>query len=220
MFETTNYELDFLAHGGFWCIWAIWNRFLGLWTDCKECTRSNHQIPDKRYSQNSAPLGWFKHIQETKWGWTNIGNPIEIPIKPAWMTLPGDQKPPQSIFQLNMLGIINISASLIIQFHSICNGYSAPPKFKINPENHGWKTIRSYWDTVTFQGRAVQLREGIYVCACVCLGTFDWKRYRGNLDETRGPAAKHKIKMIKTKKSKKIIILWWFQLSTYTQLKH
>jgi len=209
MFETTNYELDFLAHGGFWCIWAIWNRFLGLWTDCKECTRSNHQIPDKRYSQNSAPLGWFKHIQETKWGWTNIGNPIEIPIKPAWMTLPGDQKPPQSIFQLNMLGIINISASVIIQFHSICNGYSAPPKFKINPENPWFvQTIRSYCDTVTFQGRAVQLWEGIYVCACVCFGTFDWNRYRGNLDETvSGQRPNTKSKWLK---QKNIIILWWF----------
>ena len=36
-----------------------------------------------------------------------------------------------------------------------------PPKFNMSPlKNGGWKTILSYWVSVTFQGRTVQLREG------------------------------------------------------------
>ncbi len=36
-----------------------------------------------------------------------------------------------------------------------------PPKFNSSPlKNGGWKTILAYWVSVTFQGRAVKLREG------------------------------------------------------------
>ena len=37
-----------------------------------------------------------------------------------------------------------------------------PPKFnsEFTPEKCCWKTILSYWVPVTFQGRAVKLREG------------------------------------------------------------
>ena len=37
-----------------------------------------------------------------------------------------------------------------------------PPKVNSVPlKNGGWKTILSYWEPVTFQGRTVKLREGI-----------------------------------------------------------
>ena len=35
-------------------------------------------------------------------------------------------------------------------------------KYTIAPENCGWKTILSYGVLVTFQGRAVKLREGSF----------------------------------------------------------
>ena len=40
-----------------------------------------------------------------------------------------------------------------------------PPKFDSSPlKNGGWKTILSYWVSVTFRGRAVKLREGKPTC--------------------------------------------------------
>ena len=52
----------------------------------------------------------------------------------------------------------------------------------------------------------------MFVHVCV-FGTFDWNRYRGNLDENRfGPAAKHKNKMIKTKKYNHSLMLSTFNL--------
>ena len=39
--------------------------------------------------------------------------------------------------------------------------WATPPKFNSSPLQHdGWKTILSYWVSVTFQGRAAKLREG------------------------------------------------------------
>ena len=41
-------------------------------------------------------------------------------------------------------------------------GIHTPPKFNSSPlKNGGWKTSLSHWVSVTFQGRTVELREGI-----------------------------------------------------------
>ena len=61
-----------------------------------------------------------------------------------------------------------------------------PPKFNSSPlKNGGWKTILSYWVSVTFQGRAVKLGEGIreiyqtYHTFAACL----IRSQMGNLDD-------------------------------------
>ena len=46
-----------------------------------------------------------------------------------------------------------------------CQTFScfSSPKFNSSPlKNDGWKAILSYWDFVTFQGRTVKLRKGIW----------------------------------------------------------
>ena len=44
------------------------------------------------------------------------------------------------------------------------SGWITPPKFNSSPLKNGdWKTILSHRDPVTFQGRAVELREGSHV---------------------------------------------------------
>ena len=48
----------------------------------------------------------------------------------------------------------------------IINPHIPPSKFNIDSsplKNGGWKTILSYWVSVTFQGRTVKLREGNWI---------------------------------------------------------
>ena len=50
-----------------------------------------------------------------------------------------------------------------------------PRKFNSSPlKNDGWKTSLSYWDSVTFQGRAVKLREGMAYILEVFVPFLGW----------------------------------------------
>ena len=58
----------------------------------------------------------------------------------------------------NKAGHLDVD-SYFITGHRVCT-LSTPPKFNSSPlKNGAWKTILSYWVSVTFQGRTVKLRE-------------------------------------------------------------